>query len=327
MRVLACAAALALVTSTSQAQSPSAEQLAAARALFADALHDQEASHFETALEKFERVQNVRDTAPIRYRIGTCQEALGRFRRAARAYQAAIALGGSSTADADVVRGARERLDRLGKKAARLAITLSGQTNSARVSADEEALEPAELAGEVWLDPGSHVITVAASDAVPSRTEIALPPGGRASLTIALEHSSSEPKTPSSAGRLVIQPPAKDAAGPQGTDSRRVLGYVTLGVGGALLLASAGTLFLRRGDIAELHRSCPDGHCPPNREAELTSTRERALALGPLGVTFGVVGLAAVGLGSVFLLTAKAAHVVPVVSNRSAGLALEGVVP
>src|SRR5262245_59086014 len=84
------------------------EELAAARRLFAEALKDEEQQHFDLALGKFQRVQKVRDTAPIRYRIGTCYEGLGRLRQAALAYQATIAIG--QPKDREVVRVARSRL-------------------------------------------------------------------------------------------------------------------------------------------------------------------------------------------------------------------------
>ena len=91
------------------------DPLAAARALFADALHDEEAGRFADALEKFERVRAVRDTASIEYRIGSCYEGLGQPAPAFRAYLAAQALGASDPQGADVSRAASDRLDALGR--------------------------------------------------------------------------------------------------------------------------------------------------------------------------------------------------------------------
>ena len=59
------------------AGSTAPDPLAPARALFAQALRDQEAQRFSEALEKFQRVRAVRDTASIEYRIGACFEGLG----------------------------------------------------------------------------------------------------------------------------------------------------------------------------------------------------------------------------------------------------------
>src|ERR1700733_8556393 len=63
--------------------------LAAARALFAEALRDEEASRFPEALEKFRRVRAVRDTAAVEYRIGSCYEGLGRRAAAYDAFRRA----------------------------------------------------------------------------------------------------------------------------------------------------------------------------------------------------------------------------------------------
>src|ERR1019366_8707267 len=68
---------------------PTPDPLVAARALFAEALQDEEAGRFAVALEKFERVRAVRDTASIEYRIASCHEGLGEPAEAYRAYDAA----------------------------------------------------------------------------------------------------------------------------------------------------------------------------------------------------------------------------------------------
>jgi uncharacterized membrane protein len=66
-----------LVASVAGAQTsapPSPDSLAAARALFGEALRDENSERFGEALEKFERVRAVRDTPSIEYRIGSCYE-------------------------------------------------------------------------------------------------------------------------------------------------------------------------------------------------------------------------------------------------------------
>src|SRR5262245_57465062 len=113
------------------AQAQTGEELAAARKLFAEALRDQDAKNFAAALEKYQRVRQVKDTAPIRYRIGTCEEALKHWRNAARAYEAAIALGRASPPEPEIVRGARERLGYVARKAAFLTVSLRGTTDDA----------------------------------------------------------------------------------------------------------------------------------------------------------------------------------------------------
>jgi hypothetical protein len=101
---------------------PTPDPLVAARALFAEALQDEEAGRFAVALEKFERVRAVRDTASIEYRIASCHEGLGEPAEAYRAYDAAEALGRQDPQSADVARAASARRDALAKQVARLAL-------------------------------------------------------------------------------------------------------------------------------------------------------------------------------------------------------------
>src|ERR1700733_11973829 len=87
---------LPLMTGGARAQthaSPDPDPLAAARALFGEALVAEQAGRFAEALEKFERVRAVRDTASVEYRIGSCHEGLGEPAPAVRAYLPAPGAG------------------------------------------------------------------------------------------------------------------------------------------------------------------------------------------------------------------------------------------
>src|SRR5579884_3152182 len=104
------------------AQSP--DDLAAARRLFGEAVADEDAKRYDTALDKFQRVAAVRETANVRYRIASCLEALGRRAEALAGYEAAQQLGASERGAADVVRAAADHAARLDRIVPRLAIVL-----------------------------------------------------------------------------------------------------------------------------------------------------------------------------------------------------------
>jgi hypothetical protein len=141
----------------------------AARALFAEALQDEEAGRFAVALEKFERVRAVRDTASIEYRIASCHEGLGEPAEAYRAYDAAEALGRQDPQSADVVRAASARRDALAKQVAQLTlVTPSPPPAAPREPRPAPALEtPAPGPGRSslpgWLAIGGGAAFVAAS--------------------------------------------------------------------------------------------------------------------------------------------------------------------
>jgi hypothetical protein len=279
------------------AAAQTSEELAAARKLFAEALKDEEQHLYDVALEKFQRVQKVRDTAPIRYRIGSCQEGLGHLRQAAVAYQGAIALGKSEPKDQEVVKGAKGRLATVERKMAKLTVSMPESAHDAQLRIDDEPVAQTELARPIPLDPGKHTVSATAKDAAPFRTEISLPEGGHVSLSIALDPVAGIMKGQANETSPPT-PPKEQPANPGDSSGTRTIGYVVAGAGAALLIGGAVTLLMRHAEIATLNKDCPNGVCPASERDQLTSGRSRALVEGPLGVGLGAAGLVALGVGA-----------------------------
>jgi hypothetical protein len=279
-------------------------ELGAARALFGEALHDQQEGRLEVALGKFRQVREVRDTAAIEYRIGTCHEGLGRFASALAAYQAAVRLGEGDAGAADVVRVARERAEAVGKRAASVMLRVSsGASRDADVRVDGVREELASLEAPVPIDPGKHVVTATARDAPPFRMEIAVPEAGQVALNIPLD----PPPPP---------PPEAKAVSEKHADSgSRTAGWISIAAGGFLVAGSVATLILRQVDINKLNSACPAGQCSSNADqGDLQSTRSRALIEGPLAGVFGVAGVLAAGVGVVLVTRSAAATHAPKVA-------------
>jgi hypothetical protein len=131
-----------LVANVARAEPPApadTDPLPAARALFAEALHDEEAGRFADALDKFQRVRAVRDTASVEYRIGSCSEGLGDPVAAYRAYLTARTLAAGDPQSGDIGRAASERLDALSKKVAQLTVVTPPPSPPATAPAAPEA--------------------------------------------------------------------------------------------------------------------------------------------------------------------------------------------
>jgi hypothetical protein len=299
-----------------------ADELAAARSLFAEALRDEEAKRFLDALEKFQRVRAVRDTASIEYRIGSCYERLGRTVAAYVAYHDATLLGRGDERSADVVKAAIERLESLATHLARLTLVLPEPTpSSVEVRVDGLVVAPASLRDAVALEPGRHVVTAASTDSTPFRSEVTVPEGAQVSLTISLE------ARPSS--EVAAAPPPQAVRPPTGGAAPAI----AMAGGGVLLVASGVLFLLREEDISKLNRECPRGACPAgaNRN-DLDSTRRRALMEGPVAVALCVGGAVAAGLGAYFLWTAMdpsshtsrtTARVAPLLAWGTAGIVVD----
>jgi hypothetical protein len=285
--LVACSA----LASPSRGQPPSPparsdEDLAAARKLFADALRDEQARRFDVALEAFRRVREVRDTAPVEYRIGTCLEGLGRLAEALSAYDAAIRLGEGDAAQGELVAGSRERVEALSRRVAHLDLTPS---THAPPDAEMRVDGTRRVAGDIVLDPGSHRVEATASGAAPFQSDITLPEGGRVSLTVPLDPPPASTAPPRAADRPVTaESPASSTA---------TWGWVALGTGTALLAGSVVSFVLRESDIRTATRDCPGGGCLGSIPGEALSATNRARIEGPLGVALGASGLVAAGLG------------------------------
>lgn len=295
---------------SARAQSP--EELASGRQLFVEALADEEQGRLAAALEKYRRVQRIRDTVPVRFRLGSTLEGLGKIAQAVAAYGAAVQLGTSSGTEPEVVRAAQARIDALAPRLAHLALHFPSRssTDDVEVSVDGERVAPA-LFADVPVDPGAHVIAASAKGAAPFRAQVTVWEGGRVEVPIALEAT-----------------PVAPAPGPP-PDTRSSLGTVgiiTGAAGGLLVAGGIIVLALRSSAISDLKESCPNGNCPAEREEELRDTRDRAVLQGPVGVTLVATGIAALGTG-IFLFaiaggeTKKtAARLVPSPSSHGAML-------
>jgi hypothetical protein len=309
---------------SAHAQDAGSDALAAGRALFAEALADQQAGRYAVALEKFERVKAIKFTAPIEYRIGACLEGMGKPAAAYSAYREAAALGEHDAAMTDVVRASRDRVDALSRHLARVSVAPPDDAPAdLAVRVDDEPVTRDALAQPIALEPGTHTVLATASGRSPFRTQIVLPEGGQASLAIVLPAEAPAP-APAPA------PPAPEAARHEGA-WRGTLGWVLVGTGVALVAGTTTLLVLRHDDIASLDSSCPAGTCLPGSDpGTLTSTRNRALAEGPIAAALGAGAVVAAGLGVYFLVSsssgrsAAAARVSLEATPGGAGLALSG---
>jgi hypothetical protein len=297
-----------------QATGTPKDELASARALFAEALRDEEAQRFSDALEKFERVRAVRDTASIEYRIGACYEGLGQRPMAFEAYREATMLGQRDPQSTDVVSAAADRLQALSKHVGQVTLVIAAPAPAElNVRIDGGLVSPLAASRPVPLEPGSHVVVVTARGAAPFRSEVMLSEGAQASLPVSLV-----PLAPAAEPERV---PPHASAGPT-----RTVAWATVVSGGALLATSAVLFVLRGNDISALQNACPGGVCRPGSdEPGLSSIRSRALAEGPMGVAFGIAGLAAAGVGAVLLLTASGTGVAPLLAPDVRGVAVAGV--
>jgi hypothetical protein len=313
-------------------------ELTAARQLFAEALADEQAGRHAAALDKFQRVQAVRDTQAVRYRIATCLEALGQLRAALAAYTSTSVAGAVDAESASIARASRDKVEALSKRVARVVVTLPAHSPSdSVVKIDGEAVQANAIGTPIVVDPGAHEISASGSGVVPFHAHVTLAEGAQSTIEATLPPAAgpAAPATPAPHPPGVAEParpfPPEPEATPRATTARsgrQTSGIVLVGGGGALVAAATAILIVRHFDIQSLQAACPRGVCPLNRQSELEGTRNRAVAEGPLGVGVGVAGIVAAGVG-VYLLVTPArlgpkSAIAPWVDRGAGGLAWTG---
>ncbi len=170
-RLLAFVAATALLVRTGTALAgPATTDLAAARALFAQAEEDERAGRWADALEKLRRASTVKMTPGLRFHIALCEEKTGHLVAALEDYSAAQAA--ARLADNREVLGlVGEPLLALKVRVPTLTITLpaafTGRDARAEVRLDGAVVSAASIGVPVPVDVGSHTIQAVAPGQAP----------------------------------------------------------------------------------------------------------------------------------------------------------------
>jgi hypothetical protein len=306
LSLLACQLARAM-----PAAAQSADQLEAARKLFADAVADEDAKRFDTALEKFRRVAAVKDTANVRYRIATCLESLGRRAEALSNYEASVKLGEQEKAGPDVLRASREHAAELDRVVPRLTIVLPADAPATTdVRVDDAPVDRAALADGLPLDVGHHTIRATAPGDTPFETAVTLPEGGHVSISVTLTPVAPPPPAGPPAGQTLGQPPAGrsgDVEQPPVAPSHpsHVGAWIAIGVGGALAVGSVVTFVVQQSNISTINNDCNNnpGACPPTHKQDVQAAQSAASWQGPLAIGLAAGAVVGLGIGTWLLLS------------------------
>jgi hypothetical protein len=254
--------------------------------MFGEALADQEAKRYGVALDKFRRVAEVRDTAQVEYRIGSCLESLGERRAAVVAYDRAAHLGRGDAQVQDVVASANEHIATLAADMGKLEITVHG-SDAPDVRIDGTPASSDELSAAIVLEPGDHVVEVTAPHMKATRASVTLTSGKKLDLTIDL------------VAEKPIEPPLLPP--PPLSHKRQWIGVALIGAGAAFAIGMGIALFERNSLIDTIKTDCPwNGTtylCVSSERSDVESMRSTANALAPIAAVLGGVALACAGVG------------------------------
>jgi hypothetical protein len=159
------------------------DELRAARELFVQAEHDEEADHWQDALEKLDRVSKVRLTPGVRYHVAFCHEHLGHLTTALDGYRLAQEQAESAGAR-DVIQLASAEIAALVPRIPHVTIQLSPGVVGARVTVDGQRIDASRFGEAVSIDPGRHKLEGAATGYVDASTEISVSEGESTMATL-----------------------------------------------------------------------------------------------------------------------------------------------
>lgn len=263
------------------------------------------------ALAAFERSASLRAHPVTTYNIGYVERALGRYTRAYKSLNRALAEkaeGTGATLPDNLVTEARSYLAEINQRLAHVSVTIESGT---AVSIDGRPLEPWSdekgrmtlLAGtrvqerpevppattfDLLIDPGVHVIMMAragARDVMVNRTF----DSGSANV---LELRISEPQTKPARRRETTATTTKP-------EPDRTWMYVAYGIGAAGIVTGSTFGILAISKDSQLADACPNQQCQPDKQGDL-DTLHTYTSLSTIGFVVGAIGAAA---GTYFLLT------------------------
>lgn len=162
---------------------------------------------------------------------------------------------------------------------------LANEGTGVEVLVNGESVGPTLVGTPLERDPGTYRIRAQMADARPVEQTVALSAGDNPHVTIRLTG------TPKSNGSGTTT---------DGVSTRRMLGWIALGVGGAALVGSGITFLVRQGAVGDVEDQCPTRrHC----SEDLRDTVETGKTMSTLTSILLPVGIVGAGAGLALVLT------------------------
>ena len=319
------ARALPLIFGLSLSTPVLAQDIVTAEALFESGLADMEAGRYQKGCTALAESQRLDPRTGTLFTLATCEERWGRIATAVIRFEDFILLYERLPEDRRATHAARykvavETRDRLKPDVPRWTLSLPpGAPVGTVVKRDGEVVPAPALGIAVPVDPGEHVVSTQAPGGPLLEKKVTVARGQTLTLTLEIAppgtatapSGTAAPQSSASAPR----PPAGDKALPDtGPSPRRVVMYVSGGVGIAGLVAGAvlGGLVLGKKSIVDAHCGQAIGQSDPTGcDQSGAQAGNDAQGLG-VGSTLGfAVGGAALAAALVVFLTEPRARSAP----------------
>lgn len=240
--------------------------------------------------------------------LAECEEELGRWASARRAW---LDLSRALLTNQDVkYKGWDHDADaaaaRLAPKVAKLTIEIVVASPEGEAPANDKSPLEVLLNGEALplnlvntlleRDPGAYRVRVMPKRGQPVEQSVTLAAGEAKKIALRVEvPAEPKPSGPVDVGPTFVEPEDR-AAG------RRTAGWITLGVGGASLVAMGIFIGVRGGALSDLESVCPKYESQPCG-TNAQDAYDRGKSASTMANVFGIIGGVGVAAGAVLLLT------------------------
>jgi hypothetical protein len=278
------------------AQQPVDDQLrATARSLADEGMSFYEKKQYAEALDRFDRAAAIIQAPTITLHAARSLDKLGRLVEAAERYRACINTqleDKAPEAFRSAQEAARSELQSLTPRIPSIEIVVNGpDARTAIVTLDGKQVPKALIGVKTLLNPGDHKIG-ASTDTHAGTEEVTILEKQHARVVVELQ-----PKTSSNTGQtdpVIPEQPVKKPMNP-----KKVAGFITLGVGGALGIVGVAAGITALNDQESLNAVCtsgaeyPPGHqCLSDAFKKRVSSFETVRAVSIVGFALGGVALA-----------------------------------
>jgi hypothetical protein len=300
-RPACCAVLVVLLTAGDALAEPSDADRAAARALAQEGQVALDRKNFTVAADRFERADLLVHAPTLLLALARAQIGLGKLVEAhenfARIQREGVAPG-SPKPWTRAYEDAAKELEAVGARLPWVVIQVTGAADI-YLTVDGTPVPRAVLGIKRPVNPGKHELRVTADGYRTVKRTFAVVEGQSATVDVDME-AEPVPEAPAPAVPAPVPAPSIRANG----KAQRSIGYAVLGVGTAGLVVGgiAGGMFLAKR--SELAKDCPDSHCAPGFEQDVTRYHQ----LGTVSTVGLVVGAAGLATGAILLLSAPRAN-------------------
>jgi hypothetical protein len=279
----------------------SAQDIAAAEALFKSGLADMQAGRYETGCKELAESHRMDPRLGTLFTLATCEARWGHTATAVARFSNYLALYDRLSEERKEQQGerprvAKEQMDKLLPDVPHLTIVLSaGAPAGTVVKRDGEVVSDVAIGLAVPVDPGDHTLSIQAPGQAPREQQITIAKGEDRRVTL----SPAAGAAPASGAGAAPAPAAKEPS-----PSRSYAGPI-LAFGGAAAGLGVGVGFglLVLDRRSRLDTACPDKLCPAPERGSLDDAKTfshistAGFVVAGVGATLGTVLLLLPGTG------------------------------